>query len=214
MTHKKGWKEDLGKYRPVSLISVPGKVMEQTILSAIMQHMKEAQVIRPSHCGFMRGRSCLTNLIPFSDKVTHLVDKGKAVDVVLLNFSRAFDTVSHGILLEELAAHGLDGCMLCWGSVLGSVLSNIFINGLDERIECTLRKFAGRIIDLFEGRKALQRNLDWLDRWAKANGMKLNKAKCQVLHLDHNNPMQRYRLWEEWLETCLVEKALGVFVDS
>ncbi|PKU32809.1 rna-directed dna polymerase from mobile element jockey-like [Limosa lapponica baueri] len=69
--------------------------MEQMILSAIMQRMKDAQVIRPSQHGFMRGRSYLTNLISFYDKVTRLVDEGKAVDVVYLDFSKAFDTVSH-----------------------------------------------------------------------------------------------------------------------
>ncbi len=111
---QKGWKDDPGSYRPVSLTSVPGKVMERIISGAVTDQLKVNQGIRPSQHEFMNGRSCLTNLILFYDKVTRLVDEGKAVDVVYLNFSKAFNTVLHSILMEKLAAHILDEHTLCW----------------------------------------------------------------------------------------------------
>jgi len=75
------------------------------LLSTLTRHVKHKQGIRLSQHGFMKGRSCLTNLISFYDQVTNLVDEGKAVDVIYLDFSKVFDTVSHNIVLEKLASH-------------------------------------------------------------------------------------------------------------
>ena len=111
---KKGRRDDPGRYRPISLTSVSGQVMERIISGTIVDQLKVNQGIRPSQYGLTNGSSCLTNLISFYGKVTHLVDEGQAVDVVYLDFSTAFDTVPRNILVEKLAARALDGCTLRW----------------------------------------------------------------------------------------------------
>ncbi|GAB0180436.1 hypothetical protein GRJ2_000508900 [Grus japonensis] len=90
---------------------------------------------------------------------------------------------------------------------------------MDSGIECTLSKFANDaklcgVVNMLEGRDAIQKHLGRLERWARAKCMKFNKAKCKVLHMGQHNPKHDYRLGEEWIEGSPEEKDLGVLVDE
>ncbi|GAB0207308.1 mitochondrial enolase superfamily member 1 [Grus japonensis] len=97
---KKGKKEDPGNYRPVSLTSVPGKIIEQTLLETMLRHMENNAMIGDGHHGFTR--------------VSALVDKGRATDIISLGLCKAFDTVPHDILVSTLERHGFDGWTTRW----------------------------------------------------------------------------------------------------
>ena len=93
--YKKGSRSVPSNYRPISLTSVCSKVMEHVIFHSIMEHLQNHSVLSDFQHGFRPGYSCQTQLIDFIENIQHAMDQQKQVDLILLDFSKAFDTVPH-----------------------------------------------------------------------------------------------------------------------
>lgn len=169
---KKGDRSEPCNYRPVSLTSIVCKMLERIIKRRIIEHLAKNNIIGKSQHGFVNKRSCLTNLLEFFEEVYTNLDKGKAVDVVYLDFAKAFDKVPHKRLRVKLEEAAIGGNLLEWitnwltqrrqkvgirgnysnwvdvtsgvpqGSVLGPLLFTIFINDIDSGISSKIIKFA------------------------------------------------------------------------
>ncbi|PKU39920.1 pol- hypothetical protein [Limosa lapponica baueri] len=161
--------------------------MEQILLEAALRHMEDMEVIRDGQNGFIKGKSCLTNLVAFCGGVITSVDKGRATDVVYPNFYKAFDMIPHNILL---------------------------FNGIECTVSkfADDTKLSG-VIDTPEGWDALQRDLDRLEK-SHVKLMRFNNAKFKAPHMGQGNPQYRYRLEEEEIKSSTAEKDLEVLLDG
>ena len=110
----KGWRNKQENYRPVSLTSVICKLLETLIKDHMVEFLVKHNLINTSQRGFLKARSCLTNLLCFFEEITNWVDDGSPVDVVYLDFQKAFDKVPHQRLILKLKAHDIGNDVINW----------------------------------------------------------------------------------------------------
>ena len=110
---KKGSRNKSVNYRPVSLTSVICKLLETIIRDHMMDFLVKHKLINTSQHGFLKARSCLTNLLCFFEEITKWVDDGSPVDVIYLDFQKAFDKVPHQRQIRKLKSHGMGNFGKC-----------------------------------------------------------------------------------------------------
>ena len=212
---KKGSKKEPSNYRPVSLTSVVCKLCETLIRKNVMNYMLQNHLFSDDQYGFRPGRSCVVQLLEILDEWTKLLDNGNPVDIVYLDFSKAFDTVSHERLLFKLHKLGIRGSVLNWiksfltdreqcvrvgtntsswsevisgvpqGSVLGPVLFLCFINDQPNVVEGIVKIFADD---------------------TKLYACVSKEEKCEALQKDLDNLCN----WSEWWKLSFNSKKCKV----
>ena len=169
---KKGDKTDPANYRPISLTCILCKTMEHIVASTLTRHFNQNDILYDLQHGFRERRSCETQLIQLVEDLARNMTSGKQTDLILLDFSKAFDKVNHLKLLYKLQLHGVQGKTLRWiesfligrsqtvvlngnnsdelpvssgvpqGSVLGPILFLLYINDLPDSLQSQVCLFA------------------------------------------------------------------------
>ncbi len=165
--HKKGAKDNLNNYRPISVLSVISKVIERHVHDSFYAYLSDNDLLYEGQSGFRPNHSCATALTHMTDKWLAALDSGNMVGVAFVDLSKAFDSVHHNILISKLKTYGCSPGALTWcqsylnnrsqivnvkghlsdeesilcgvpqGSILGPLLFILFVNDIHLHLEQT-----------------------------------------------------------------------------
>ncbi|XP_065658620.1 uncharacterized protein LOC136083141 [Hydra vulgaris] len=202
---KKGDKLDPSNYRPISIISI----VCLNKLIANEQH------------GFVNGKNCCSNLLETLDFITSKIETGNNIDIVFLDFAKAFDSVSLSKLCCKLYGYGFQSYILQWcKSFLSNrkqrVVLGEFISDWQE-VTSGVPQDDTKIMSVINNESnnnALQEDLNKLLDWSNKWSIKFNREKCKAMHIGNSNPQFSYKLGDHILQKTEVESDLGVIISN
>jgi hypothetical protein len=215
---KTGNRHSTSSYRPISLTSIPCKILERIVKDYLIDYLLLNNILSSSQHGFLPRRSCMSNILSFLNSLTALHDHSLHPNVIFFDFAKAFDKVPHSLLIQKLSTMGITNPLLKWiedflvdrtfhvkvgtslsspapassgvpqGSVLGPILFLLYINDLPDVISSKCLLYADDLKIWSHDPVLLQQDILNIQCWSQKWSLPLNLSKCIHLPIYKSTP--------------------------